>query len=194
MTITFTKVRLPFGWLGNMSPHPIAHGDRVWPTAEHLFQALRFEDDSIREAVRSRRNPFAAKMLAKANAARMAVQPCSRPDVDNMEVVLRLKLDQHPELKEQLVQTGDEEIVEDCTTRTHGNALFWGAALQAGGWTGENCLGRLWMRLRAELAREGREEAEEERAGVVFSLTREGGAARSAPPRERAGTDRGGAE
>jgi hypothetical protein len=51
MVIAFTKVRLPFGWLGNMNPFPLAHDGKVWPTAEHLFQALRFEDGSIREAI-----------------------------------------------------------------------------------------------------------------------------------------------
>lgn len=152
MTIAFTNVRLPFGWLGNMSPFALLHDDQTWPTAEHLFQALRFEDGPIREAIRLRRNPFAAKLLAKANADRMAVTPCSQRDVDNMEVVLRLKLEQHPELAERLLATGDEGIVEDCTSRSRGNALFWGAALRDGSWVGENRLGKLWMKLREELA------------------------------------------
>src|SRR5207253_8710360 len=98
MVIAFTRVRLPFGWLGNMSPHPLIHGGKTWPTAEHLFQALRFEDESVREAVRAEPNSFRAKTLAKANAARMAVTPCGGQDLANMEAVLRLKLDQHPEL------------------------------------------------------------------------------------------------
>lgn len=25
--ITFTKVALPYGWLGNMSPYPVSQGD-----------------------------------------------------------------------------------------------------------------------------------------------------------------------
>lgn len=152
MTIAFTKVRMPSGWLGNMSPFPVIHDGKLWPTAEHLFQALRFDDDTIRKAIRSRRNPFAAKLLAKANADRMAVQPCSQRDVENMEMVLRLKLEQYPELRERLLGTGDEEIVEDCTSRSRGNALFWGAALREGSWIGDNRLGRLWMKLRQELA------------------------------------------
>jgi ribA/ribD-fused uncharacterized protein len=168
MTLAFTKVRLPFGWLGNMSPFPITHGGKVWPTAEHLFQALRFEDGSIREAIRFRRNPFAAKLVAKANAARMAVQPCSQQDLDNMETVLRLKLEQHPELKARLLATGQEENIEDCTSRPRGNALFWGAALRDGAWVGANRLGRLWMKLREELGRQGpAATAAEEPASVV---------------------------
>jgi hypothetical protein len=98
------------------------------------------------------RNPFRAKLVAKANADRRAVTPCSQQDIENMERVLRLKLEQHSGLREQLLATGDEEIVEDCTSRPHGNALFWGAALRDGAWTGENRLGRLWMKLREELA------------------------------------------
>jgi ribA/ribD-fused uncharacterized protein len=156
MVIAFTKSRLPFGWLGNMSPFPLTHGGKVWPTAEHLFQALRFEDEALREALRAVRNPFSAKVLAKANADRMTVQPCGARDLENMAVVLRLKLEQHPDLADALRATGQEEIIEDCTHRPHGNALFWGAVLRDGTWVGENRLGRLWMRLRDELQEEDR--------------------------------------
>ena len=70
----------------------------------------------------------------------------------NLERVLRLKLKQHPDLAEELRLTGDEEIIEDVTRRQHGNALFWGAARRGDRWVGENALGRMWMKLRDELA------------------------------------------
>jgi ribA/ribD-fused uncharacterized protein len=158
MPIAFNKTRSPFGWLGNMSRHAIRHAGRVWPTAEHLFQALRFEDEAVREAVRAEPNPFRAKLLAKAESVRMAVSPCSENDVSNMQLVLRLKMEQHPELQERLLQTGHEEIIEDCTGRVRGNALFWGAARKDGSWAGENRLGRLWMKLREELVAASRAE------------------------------------
>jgi predicted NAD-dependent protein-ADP-ribosyltransferase YbiA (DUF1768 family) len=85
-----------------------------------------------------------------------------------MEAVLRLKLGQHPDLKGQLLATRDEEIIEDCTSRPRGNALLWGAALRDGAWVGENRLGRLWMKLREELARDRKAAtAAEEAAAVV---------------------------
>src|SRR5579885_1933216 len=90
----------------------------------------------------------------------MAVTPCSRLDVGNMGAVLRLKLERHPGLKERLLATGREELIEDCTGRPHGNALFWGAARRQGTWVGENRLGRLWMQLRDELAAVGPAAAE----------------------------------
>ena len=47
-SISFTKVSLPFGWLGNMSPFPILYEGKEWKTTEALFQALRFDDESIK--------------------------------------------------------------------------------------------------------------------------------------------------
>jgi predicted NAD-dependent protein-ADP-ribosyltransferase YbiA (DUF1768 family) len=68
-----------------------------------------------------------------------------------MELVLWLKLEQHPDLEEKLLGTGESQIVEDCSRRPHGSGLFWGAALQDVRWVGENRLGKLWMKLREEL-------------------------------------------
>ena len=36
--IAFTKVALPFGWLGNMAPYPVTYGGKAWRTTEALFQ------------------------------------------------------------------------------------------------------------------------------------------------------------
>ena len=47
MAISFTKSKLPWGWLGNMSPFQIDAGaDGVWRTAEAKFQADRFTDQA----------------------------------------------------------------------------------------------------------------------------------------------------
>ena len=148
--IAFTKVKLPFGWLGNMSPHPIIFWDKEWRTAEALFQAGRFvTDDPIREEIRAEASPMSAKMIAKGQVERMFIQPMSDADVGWMIVVLNLKLQQHPNLKQELLSTGQRQIIEDCTKRPHGSGLFWGAAKQADGtWLGENKLGKLWMGIR----------------------------------------------
>ena len=84
MTIAFTKTKAPFGWLGNMSPFPITHEGKEWRTAEALFQALRFEDEEIKEAIRAERSPMGAKMVAKKNADKMAVKPCSNEDTQKL--------------------------------------------------------------------------------------------------------------
>ena len=149
-TIAFTKVALPFGWLGNMAPHPISHEGAVWRTPEALFQALRYEDEAVRAAIRAQKSPMTAKMVAKKHRAAMVVEPMGAADVANMRLILRLRLAAHPALARQLLATGDAEIVEDYTSRPRGSGLFWGAARRDGAGAGENRLGRLWMELRAE--------------------------------------------
>lgn len=145
------KVREPFGVLGNMSRHPIEYAGRTWPTAEALFQSLRFAaDDPICELIRTQRNPMHAKWLAKSNSELFVVQPMTAGDVFNMTEVLRQKLEQHADVREVLASTADREIIEDCTKRQRGSGLFWGAALRDGKWYGRNQLGRLWMRLRKD--------------------------------------------
>lgn len=70
-----------------------------------------------------------------------------------MRLVLRLKLEQHPELKAMLLNTGDAQIIEDCSARPTESGLFWGAQHMPEGWyprwLGHNQLGKLWMALRA---------------------------------------------
>ena len=149
--IAFTKVALPYGELGNMSPHRITYQGTNYKTAEALFQFLRFDDEEIQEDIRTEPNPMKAKWIAKGHRGEMVVVPQSQRDLENMKLVLRLKLEQNPEVARILRATKDEEIVEDCTARPRGSAKFWGAALVNGQWQGENRLGKLWMEIRNEV-------------------------------------------
>lgn len=152
MVVIIRKVKDDFGCFGNMSPHPIEYKGVVWPTAEALFQAFRFEGrPDIQESLQNEKNPMRAKMLAKKYAASMTSPQLGEQDLNNMRQVLALKLEQHPDVKNILIQTTDQVIVEDCTRRQGGSGLFWGAALKNGTWVGKNWLGKLWMELRAEI-------------------------------------------
>lgn len=156
--ITFTKVALPYGWLGNMAPYRVEYQDHVWRTTEHLFQALRFSaDDHVRAYIMRCQSPMGAKMEAKRWTNRWVVAPRTEADVENMRMVLKLKLEQHPELKHWLKETGRATLIEDVSARPNVSGLFWGAARmmpavgETGGWTGQNTLGKLWMQLRDKL-------------------------------------------
>ena len=150
--IGFTKVALPYGWLGNMSPFPIEYDGKVWRTTEALFQSLRFSDDSIKELIREQKSPMAAKMMAKKYKSQMTIQPLSETDLLNMELCIQLKLEQYPELAKELIATGNSVIVEDVTSRgSSGSNLYWGALNSNGEWIGENNLGKIWMKLREQL-------------------------------------------
>lgn len=149
--ISFTKVRLPYGWLGNMAPYPVIHQDIRWPTTEHLFQALRFmSDDPVRELIRAALSPMAAKFKAKEFIGKMIIAPRGQADVENMRMVIKLKHDSYPDLRKWLQETGDATIIEDCSARANVSGLFWGAAMDydSASWKGENVLGKLWMERR----------------------------------------------
>lgn len=157
MTIVIRKVKEPYGWLGNMSSHPISFQGVIWPTAEHLFQALRFEyGHPVREEIRQQKSPMSAKMVAKKYPFLMVTRPRSHEDVCAMELVLLLKLEQYSDLKVKLLATANHDIVEDCTARATESGLFWGAKLLPGkgevdgrgAWQGSNVLGNLWMKIR----------------------------------------------
>ncbi len=151
--VLIRKVKEPFGCLGNMSPHPIVFGlgpyPITFPTAEHLFQALRFPVTSpIREEIRAQIGPMQAKFVAKKYSHLMEVAPRSTEDILNMRFTLLCKYEEHKEVREVLKATGDAKIIEDCSKRSNESGLFWGAALREGEWRGLNTLGRLWMTIR----------------------------------------------
>jgi predicted NAD-dependent protein-ADP-ribosyltransferase YbiA (DUF1768 family) len=162
--ISFTKVRGPHGWLSNMSPHPVWWQGVQWPTAEHLFQALRHPlGSSATILIHAERSPMAAKLTAKRYLDAAIVRPRSPEDLENMRLVLRCKRDQHRDLAAALRATGDARLIEDVTNRPNESGLFWGMArmfaptgrgYESGEkcstphWSGENWLGRLWMDLR----------------------------------------------
>lgn len=142
-------VRDLYGWLGNMSPFPVAYEGKEYRTTEALFQALRVSDEETREAIRAEKSPIGAKLRAKARAHMRTVQCLSDEDLDLMRLCLRLKIERHPQLRRWLIQTADMPIVEDCSRRPRGTGLFWGAAhVQGDEWNGWNKLGALWMELR----------------------------------------------
>jgi hypothetical protein len=132
-----------------MSRHALQYRDREWPTAEALFQSLRFTDDTICELIRTKGNPMSAKATAYENRYAMTTEPRSPADVENMRIVLLQKVADHPELLRALLKV-DEEIIENCTNRPNESGLFWGAALRDGTWVGQNVLGKLWMEVRDE--------------------------------------------
>ena len=157
--IGFTKVSLPYGWLGNMSPYPLEFGGVTWRTSEALFQALRFTNNEIKELIRAEKSPMDAKFVMKANKGEITTEPHSSKDINNMRMCLKIKLKQHPNLVEELLKTGNKIIIEDVTARgDKGGNLFWGAMLVENEdgfhWLGTNTLGVLWMELRKELASE----------------------------------------
>jgi N-glycosidase YbiA len=135
-----TSFRGDFAFLSNIYPSPISIGELVDPTAEHAFQMLKTDDPEERRCVCAASTPA----LAKRRGKKVTMRPdWLRYRLKAMEAVLRLKFSRGSELAATLLATGDAELVE-------GNAWgdqFWGVSRGRG----QNHLGRLLMKLRAEL-------------------------------------------
>lgn len=162
--IRVTKVNLDYGWISNMSPHSIDYDGYRFPTAEHLFIWLRLKDRKNHiNRILSTTNPVGIKRLSKRLIKdgdwEYEFPLLSQEDVNTMKKVVSLKLEQHPELVEKLVNTMGKIIIEDVSKRASikTSSLFWGSALIGeddplieSRWVGYNMLGIIYMELREE--------------------------------------------
>jgi ribA/ribD-fused uncharacterized protein len=145
MTICFFSQSETHREFSNFAPFAIDLDDARWPTVEHYYQAQKFVDPKLRQTIRKSEKPVIAKNLADKNKAAM------RPDWDAVkdEVMyraVRRKFELHAELRELLLATGEEDIAESAP-----NDYYWGVGREG---TGQNRLGKIIERIRAELRAE----------------------------------------
>ena len=134
------------GWyvFDSYAPFQIEWRDKLWPTAEHAFQAAHFFDTNpdLVEKVRLTRSPREADDLANEN--KQYDDPKWREKrVAIMAEIVRAKYEQHPLIQETLLKTGTKLIIE-----INDNDSFWGWGPDK---KGENMLGIIWMKLRDEV-------------------------------------------
>ncbi len=136
----------PWGEFSNFSQHAVFLKGRIWPTAEHFYQAQKFADMPDEEEIRRCPSPMLAKRSA---AGRKEHRRSNWPDIKKqiMLDVLRAKFTQHPDLEALLLESGDRTLVEHTEQDS-----FWG---DGGDGSGRNRLGCLLMQVRQEL-RQGR--------------------------------------
>ena len=142
MTIHFFSKSATHREFSNFAPFEIDLDGKRWPTVEHYYQAQKFADAELRAKIREAEKPIIAKRLADKNKA--AVRPdwdAVKDDV--MYRAVRRKFELHPALRELLLATGDEDIAEAAP-----NDYYWGVGREG---TGENRLGKIIERIRAEL-------------------------------------------
>ncbi|MFJ6102886.1 NADAR family protein [Streptomyces sp. NPDC092359] len=118
-----------------------------WPTSEHYFQAQKFKGTRHADLIRRARTPLRAAELGR-DSSEPPRRDRERGKDDVMRRVVAAKFRAHDDVRDILLSTGDEEIVEDTTT-DH----YWGRGRTG---NGKNMLGRILMRTRdrsrAELA------------------------------------------
>jgi hypothetical protein len=133
-----------FFCFSNFSSFAVRWKGRLWMTSEHAYQAARFLKTSPKTADKIHRALSAdeTKRIAAANKDKEQLD-WADVKVGVMEDILRHKLKQNPYVLHKLLQTGKRRIIEDSPKDS-----FWGWGPDH---TGRNELGKLWMKLRAEL-------------------------------------------
>jgi len=113
----------------------------LFDSGEHGFQCAKGRNQAEHERIRHADSPLAAKRAAWQ-------YPCppdwNRRRAHVMLTVVRAKF-AVPELRELLLSTGDRILAEDSP-----RDFVWGCRDPAGGYTGQNLLGRALMRVRDE--------------------------------------------
>jgi ribA/ribD-fused uncharacterized protein len=128
-----------YAFLSNFYSSPIQYEGIVYPTVEHMFQALKALDVETRKKIANAATPGQAKRLGRSVALR---EDWEEVKVDVMRTALQLKFS-NPALRAKLIATGDAELIEGNTW----NDRFWGVCRG----TGKNMLGLLLMELRCSL-------------------------------------------
>lgn len=139
----------PYGAFSNLYPRPIEFEGRTFPTSEHAYQAGKAQKPAVREWILSAPTPALAAMAAHGLYVWDVVPDWAKIKFDRMRAVLRAKFDQHADLKELLMSTGNARLVEAGTVNNAVNRL-WG---EVDG-KGENMLGLMLMELRSAYALE----------------------------------------
>lgn len=139
----------PYGAFSNLYKRPIEFEGTTYPTSEHAYQAGKAVKPAVRQWILSAPTPALAAMAAHGLYVWDVVPNWAQIKFDRMRAVLRAKFDQHADLRELLLSTGDARLVEAGTVNNAVNRL-WG---EVDG-KGENMLGVMLMELRTAYAEE----------------------------------------
>ncbi|WP_212823264.1 NADAR family protein [Catellatospora sp. TT07R-123] len=143
MTIYFYGAdEVPYGCFSNFSGHGFDLDGHRWTTSEHYFQAQKFSGTRHAELIRRTATPLRAAELGR-DRSRPLRRDWERVKDDVMRRAVTAKFTAHADIRAILLNTGDEEIVEDTST-DH----YWGRGRSG---TGKNMLGRILMRTRTQL-------------------------------------------
>jgi ribA/ribD-fused uncharacterized protein len=140
MSIKFYKLKDPYGFMGNFYLSKIFVYGRWFLNVEAAFQAQKTNIESEVLAIQNAAKPMEARNLGQICQLRENWEQIK--DIVMYDCVLA-KFVQHKELRDQLLATGDEELIEDSPVD-----WTWGCGKDG---TGKNLLGKILMRVRSEL-------------------------------------------
>lgn len=155
MTIYFYTTREePYGCFSNFSRYGIEIDGSWWPTVEHYFQAQKFAGTPYVERIQQAATPKQAAAMGRDRSLPLRADWEQVKDEVMYRAVLR-KFETHHHLRDLLLGTGEEEIVENSP-----HDYYWGCGKDG---SGQNMLGQILMRVRSMLSQSVPEERSQEK-------------------------------
>ncbi len=116
-----------------------------WPSVEHYYQGMKFEDGELRELVRTTEHPAKAVKLANANKGMVRKDwPQIREIMMTRAVYIKCRT--HEAVASTLLATGDQQIIESSQYD-----YYWGCGRDG---RGHNAFGKVLMAVRDKLLEE----------------------------------------
>lgn len=136
-----------YAFLSNFCPAPFWYDGKYWRTAEHAYQAMKASTEEEAEFVRRASTPGKAK-----KAGRQVEMRSNWDEIkdDIMADIVYEKFSQNSSIRDELIRTGDELLVEGNTWHDQ----YWGDCKcnHHKHTPGMNMLGVILMVVRADLA------------------------------------------
>ncbi len=145
MTIYFyTTHEEPYGCFSNFSPHGFELEGYWWQTSEHYFQAQKFVETDPKwfDKIREVKTPKDAAKMGRDRTHPLR-QDWEQVKDEIMHRAVFCKFSTRSELREILLATGDEAIVENAP-----GDYYWGCGKDG---SGKNKLGQILMVVRESL-------------------------------------------
>jgi ribA/ribD-fused uncharacterized protein len=142
MAIYFYSNSDEYAYLSNFSAHGFELDGQYWPTVEHYFQAQKFPGTEYADKIRQVKSPKQAKTLGRSREWPLREDWEEIKESLMHQAVLK-KFETHADIREQLLATGDDELIENAPTD-----YYWGAGRTG---TGKNRLGHILMAVRSQL-------------------------------------------
>jgi N-glycosidase YbiA len=140
MPIYFYSTRDKYGCFSNFSAHGFELDGLYWKTSEHYFQAQKFAAHPEQlEAIRIAKTPKDAALRGRERNRPLRADWESVQD-DMMRKAVLKKFETHEDIREILLSTGSEEVVEKTT-----GDYYCGCGTNG---TGKNMLGKILMETR----------------------------------------------
>ncbi|GBO54731.1 hypothetical protein APA_2782 [Pseudanabaena sp. lw0831] len=142
MTIYFYTTTQAYSEFSNFAPFGIELDNQWWRTTEHYFQAQKFLDKAYQDKIRHAPDPKTAANLGRSRAVTIREDWEEIKD-DVMRKAVLQKFQTHPKLRELLISTGNEDIVENAP-----GDYYWGCGADG---SGKNMLGKILQEVRTQI-------------------------------------------